>query len=682
MRYTHYCLLLLNLLTIIHCSASEGSNLPVETFNLSRNKPENSQLVHSFQIGFEEKETYVWGRGNELPRIYFAEFLPSFFERILFIEDMDLNNNSMEWIFTGNYGGFTVSVDQSTVRVVQRYYDSFGLNEFNDGKINAEGHPEKIWMESQKSYKNLPKSIKVAFDHKLGLIIYLDGKEIIRQLCLFDVTQHQLRIANKNYRTRNPVDVVDDLAQHQLKIANNNGRIKGYLFKPEAREVFVSLKPDQKYQSMIGFGGIGIPTAYAQLSQTGKREWWEKVCEYNLLIQREYPIGSKLNPEMDNWENLNDATPIYYGDSFPAGEISNFDYIKTLKQLDGKVWFEFWTLPEWSTQDWRDAKGKLHRGVADPDIYVKAIIQYCEMLQKKTGASPNVIGIQNERSQPPEIWYEMTLTLRKELNRAGFDKVRIHMPDSLGLERGIERAKIFKNHPEVWNTIDYSATHMYDFQKYFTNPDGFDSLLCDWKKITDSKPFLSTELCINAPPYQLPTYRIAWLMGELYHKNLVLADASAICYCWTILNVIQPSYGWTRSLFVIDQTQNFTPKPSSFQLRVFGSFSRRIRKGMKRIQVESSSNNILVSAFDDASGRKTMILLNRSTVPYQVKIKNAHTEFQYMEKTNLYNENTLVQPPLMPDDEILTFSIDPGSIVTLSDYPIRKLPDNFYLDEN
>ncbi len=29
-------------------------------------------------------------------------------------------------------------------------------------------------------------------------------------------------------------------------------------------------------------------------------------------------LGARLNPAMDNWDRLEDATPHYYGDNFPT----------------------------------------------------------------------------------------------------------------------------------------------------------------------------------------------------------------------------------------------------------------------------------------------------------------------------------------------------------------------------
>ena len=164
------------------------------------------------------------------------------------------------------------------------------------------------------------------------------------------------------------------------------------------------------------------------------------------------------------------------------------------------------------------------------------------------------------------------------------------------------------------------ATHMYDYQSVITDPDRYDKKLLEWKKITAGKPFLSPELCANANPYQSPCYRLALSMGQLYHKNLVLADAAAICYCWTLLNVAEPSYGWTRTLCVPDPSQGFIPVASSHQLRVFGAFSRRIREGMTRLHAASSNGDLLTSAFSDDAGRQTIVMLNRATRQAVVRI--------------------------------------------------------------
>ena len=113
----------------------------------------------------------------------------------------------------------------------------------------------------------------------------------------------------------------------------------------------------------------------------------------------------------------------------------------------------------------------------------------------------------------------------------------------------------------MWKTIDYAASNVYDYQNFFYDPDGFDARVHEMKEVIGSKPFLASELCVNSSAFQTRTYRTALAMGQLYHKLLTGLDACGAMYCWTLLNVTQPSYGWTRTLMVPDPEHGFVPRP-------------------------------------------------------------------------------------------------------------------------
>ena len=298
--------------------------------------------------------------------------------------------------------------------------------------------------------------------------------------------------------------------------------------------------------------------------------------------------------------------------------------------------------------------------------YAEAMVRYCQVSEEKAGAPPDIVGIQNEVDQSEAMFHKMTLALRRRLDQAGFESVRIHMSDSGSLAGGIKRAQKFRSSEVVWAAIDYSATHMYDYQGFFTDPDGYDTRLEQWKQITAEKPFLSTELCINNDKYQWPTYRVALTMGQLYHKNLVLTDAVAICYCWTLLNVVQPSYGWTRSLCVPDRSHDFMPAASSCQLRVFGAYSRRIHEGMVRLGAEADVDDLLVSAFAGDNKTGTAVVLNRSLRPRRVSILWPGVKFTEMEMADPYHENTVRKAPRPFADGATEVIVDPGAVVTLT----------------
>jgi hypothetical protein len=206
---------------------------------------------------------------------------------------------------------------------------------------------------------------------------------------------------------------------------------------------------------------------------------------------------------------------------------------------------------------------------------------------------------------------------------------------------------------------------MYDYQGCFGDPDRFDATIREWKEASGGKPFLSTELCINHGKYQLPSYRMALTMGQLYHKNLVIAEASAICYCWTLLNVEQPSYGATRSLFVPDPEQGFLPAAPSHQLRVFGAYSRRIRRGMRRVETRAEDGDLLVSAFEGAGGARTLVALNRGSVPRRINVLWPGGRFTEMERTGPCHPNA-AEPAAA---EVV---VEGGTIVTLTNVPLGK----------
>jgi hypothetical protein len=175
------------------------------------------------------------------------------------------------------------------------------------------------------------------------------------------------------------------------------------------------------------------------------------------------------------------------------------------------------------------------------------------------------------------------------------------------------------------------------------------------------KPFLATEICVNDPHYQEPSYRIAFNIAQLYQKNLTELDATALMYCWLLLDIEQPTFGGSRSLLVPDRTRGQVPVASSFELRALGAFSRHVAKGMKRVDSESSNPDLLTSAFADG-GKATLIVVNRSTEPQKLDVQWTGERWTEIERTNQYSENeTSASVPA----EIV---VQPGEIVTLSTF--------------
>jgi len=542
-----------------------------------------------------------------------------------------------EWVFTGDKAGINLAISLDTIWFYQRYYDSYGFNEPNGHKINLKRHPEKVCLLHAISYTGNLESITISIDHKMILKLLINGVLVLEQSCLFDVTRHQLRFTGEG-----PV-------------------IMGEMMESRIENVQVKIDWANRKQTMLGWGGISTPTAYHLLSEQGKARWWDYLLEYNLLLHREYPNGQNLAPDFSNWDKLEDATPHYYGDNFPNGEISDFQYIKKVQELGGISIFEFWKFPSWVQNE----KDEL-----DIDAYCEAMLNYCKTAMAQTGKPPAIVGIQNEVRQIEDNWHRMTLALRETLDENGFSEVMIHQQDMGRIENGIQSAKVFKSNEAVWSTLDFAATHMYDFQTFFHKPDGYDSLMLVFKSMIGNKPFLSTELCINRPDFQAGSYRLAFTMAQLYHKNLTILDASAIMYCWTLLNTVQPSYEATRSLFGVDKMNGFIPYPSSHQLRTFGSWTRRIKKDMFRVETVSSDPDLLVSAFTGLMG-ETVVLVNRSQHEISCSLLSIMDNFKYMERTSQYFRNQVGSLP-ETNGNVLPLIIHPGEIITLSSVEINN----------
>src|ERR1035437_1281474 len=582
--------------------------------------------MHSTVLSLGLGETDRRGFGNYSPneRIFFDEVLPSFFKRTIVLDSLS-GDRGIKWIFSGPREGFYIELHENRLYFCRYYYDSFGFN------LNQEKLPRFPKLEYNKIEivaDKLIKAITVELNYKLKLIVSINGKDIINQT------------------------IIEDIRRNQIHLTGKEGSLSARLLTPETIDEKVKVNSNITYQQMLEWGGLGIPTAYRQLSEEGKTKWWQYISEYNLLCQREYPVGGLLNPNLNNWDNVSYAKAHYYGDNFPNGEISDFEYNRKIQELGGFVMFEFWDFPRWIGDNEKE--------------YARAIVGYCREALKKAGSVPRIVGIQNEVDMPEDRIKRFVPELRKALDEAGFKYIKIHMGNASSLRNALLRVNKYTSNPEIWKCIDYSASNMYDYQLCFDNPDAFDSTLIAWNGKVNSRPFISTELCINDDRYQVDSYRIALAMGQLYNKNLTLANAVLICYCWSILNIEQVSFGATRSLFVVSPENGFVPVPSSNQLRVFGAYSRRIKEGMYRVETKNSMDDLKMVAFKGDNNLATIVILNRSLNPVNLEIEWKNISFSEMEIVDPYSPN-IVKP--FSGNSV---KVEPGSIITITNVPLNK----------
>ncbi len=577
-----------------------------------------------------------WGRPDEIARKYFHENLTALFARTLTLDAALPQRSTLRWIFTGPHAGLTVELTSNKVRIAERYYDSMALYE---GQGNF---PEKTTLTNERQFTGDARSLTVIADAHLAVRVLVNGQQILEAPLLFDLTRHQLMLVAS--RTAHLV-------------------VSGSLLQPDLKSATITINPSEIHQTMLGFGGSPSIPAYAELSDEGKRAYWQILKRYNLLLSREYPMGTQLKPDMSDLENPADATPHYYGDNFPNSELSSFDYSRHVLDLGGSVIYELWALPSWATvpnngPHATDTWNKPIKQVANPDEYARLIVTYCKKAQAATGSAPAIVGIENEVDQPPEVFSQMALALRRELDKAGFTATKIHMADASYMFLGIDRATELRKNPEAWKALDYAAVHEYDFQEFLANPDLYDARMKQMHEAADGKPFLATEICINDPHYQEPSYRIAFAVAQLYHKNLTEMDAVALMYCWLLLDVEQPTFAGSRSLLAPDRTRGWIPVPTSYQLRVMGAFSRHILKGMQRVGVDTADPDLLATAFADGQ-HQTLVVINRSATARKLTVEGAAHPWVEMERTGLEEENAVSTVPA----EVV---VEPGEIVVLS----------------
>ncbi|HEV2485759.1 MAG TPA: hypothetical protein VGT08_09525 [Terracidiphilus sp.] len=594
------------------------------------------QAGESFRFVSDGPAAPGWARTNDIARKFFHEELPALFERTIALESEVPSRTTLRWIFTGPRAGFTVELGSSKVRISERYYDSMG---FYEGQGN---YPEKKVLDQERQFAGQARTLTVIADAHLAVRVLVNGLEVLNAPMLFDVTRQQLMYA----APRTEHDVVE-----------------GRLLEPQAKTATVAIKPGERHQTMLGFGGSPSIPAYAELSEAGKREYWHMLKRYNLLIAREYPMGTELKPDLSNMDDMAEATPHYYGDNFPNSEVSSFEYTKHVVDLGGDVIYEMWALPPWATEEYTgpqvvDSWHKPVKRAANPEEYARIVVGYCKKEQAKTGAAPLIVGVENEVDQPPSVFNAMVLALRRELDKAGFAQTKIHMADASYMFLGIQRAREQRNDAAVWKAIDFTAVHEYDFQEFVANPDLYDARMQAMHEASEGKDFLATEICFNDPHYQEPSYRIALAAAQLYHKNLTELDAVGLLYCWMLLDVEQPTFGGSRSLMVPDRTKGWVPVASSFELRVLGAFSRHILKGMQRIEVEANDRNLLTTAFADGKN-ETLVMVNRGTAALKVGVAGAAKPWTEMERTGIEEPNVVSEVPA----EVV---VAPGEIVVLS----------------
>ncbi|MFW5751827.1 MAG: hypothetical protein ACOCW8_00670 [bacterium] len=129
--------------------------------------------------------------------------------------------------------------------------------------------------------------------HEMQFFIYLNDIPVARQLCLIDVSTHQLKFTGE-------------------------GNTCGLLKEPATKPVTLRVNRKKSYQTILGFGGITAVPAYNQLSNEGKKN------SGNMLygsFSRYIHQGMKRIEAYSNDSDL--LVSAYYGDNHETLVIIN-----------------------------------------------------------------------------------------------------------------------------------------------------------------------------------------------------------------------------------------------------------------------------------------------------------------------------------------------------------------------
>src|SRR6266568_5112823 len=100
---------------------------------------------------------------------------------------------------------------------------------------------EKVTRDEDLQYTGRVQTVTVVVDSHLSVQILLNGRVVLRQACVFDVTRYQLMFSG---------------------LRNEHLVVAGALLAAPVEQTSITVNPDAVHQTMIGFGGSPSIPAY------------------------------------------------------------------------------------------------------------------------------------------------------------------------------------------------------------------------------------------------------------------------------------------------------------------------------------------------------------------------------------------------------------------------------------
>ena len=150
-------------------------------------------------------------------------------------------------------------------------------------------------------------------------------------------------------------------------------------------------------------------------------------------------------------------------------------------------------------------------------------------------------------------------------------------------------------------------------------------------------------------------------VAKVMYEDLAMGDAAAWQW-WTAIS----AYNYKDGLIYIDKSETDGNFSDSKMLWAMGNYSRFVRPGMQRIDVDVASEGLLASGYKDAQkGTLVLVFINESA---EEKILDANKESNLSNKiiityttsatASLAKNNTIFNKLLIPAKSIVTVVVN------------------------
>lgn len=411
--------------------------------------------------------------------------------------------------------------------------------------------------------------------------------------------------------------------------------------QPLETQVCVFVDPSRTYQTMLGIGGALTDAAaetFAKLPQDRQREFLEAYFDAQKGIGYTF---ARTNIHSCDFSSAS-YTYVAEGDkelkSFTVEHDRQFriPFIKRAVAAAGgrlTLFASPWSPPAFMKSN----KDMLHGGKLRPEFYQSWANYYAKFIKAYQREGINVWGVtvQNE-PMATQKWESCIYTAEEErdflknylgptLQREGLADKRIlawdHNRDLI-----YQRASTILADPVAARYVWGIAYHWYE--PWSGGDPMFENVRLVHETFPD-KPLLFTEGCNEAFDMQKVS---EWRLGEHYGHSMI-HDFNNGTVAWTDWNVLLDETGGPNHV------GNFCFAPLHADTRTgrliytnafhyIGHFSKFIRPGARRIAASPSRSALISTAFMDAAGKVSAVVMNRGDkeVPYYLWVEGQAAE--------------------------------------------------------